>query len=378
MNKIGIGAITLTDVMDGINPIVFQLSNESHTFVADQNGLIGDAEKATFDCFADTYIGETKATYTETVITDDNKADMKSKYNVTVTSTNGAWTSAQVSETGSVKITMDVVPTGTVEKSTTLEVAFKAVNKVGNIVEGTRIISITKGIQGVDGVAVRLEADHNYFLTDSAGNFNNPSDQVTIRIKTIGDVGALTATMTKDGGTATSIDLTQADDDDDGYNDTNLVLKANDADDGTPFFGDSDRVTISVSGDAASTASDVITIARVKAGKKGEAAITVFVGSSEKGTIFKNGSSDTHKKTLTAKAFDMETGNELTADLTYAWKTRNDAGDLVSVYVDDTANVVPADTTDAVVAAGVSIIVGSEDVPDGESAEFTCDVTVGA
>ena len=63
MSKIGTGAISITDVKDGIQPIVMQLSNEAHAFVADQNGNISAEELASFVCDTTLWIGDTEATY---------------------------------------------------------------------------------------------------------------------------------------------------------------------------------------------------------------------------------------------------------------------------------------------------------------------------
>jgi len=365
-NKIGAGAITLTDIMDGIQPAVFQLSNESHAFVANPAGDIG-ADITSFDCDTAVWIGETRSEFLDkavVTITETNKASYKFKYNVTVTSNKSSWVPKLVSNGNDAKITMDAVPTGTTDKSCTLTVRFTAVNSIGNIVESERLISLSKGIQGVDGVAVRLEADSNYFMADADNVITGP-DVITIRTKVIGDCGTLSAYVRKDDGVEQVIDtFQQSDDDSDGYNDTDIVISKE-------FFGASERCSVIVRGSAASTASDVLTIARVKEGNRGKAALSVFISSDQKGMIFKNGSADTHRKTLTAKVYDMESGSEVTSGMTFLWKADN-----VIVKVDAGENVVPDDTSGAVNATNQFIIVGSEDVPDGESVEYTCEVTV--
>ena len=364
--KIGSGAITLTDIMDGIQPVVFQLSNEAHAFVANPAGDVGD-DLNSFDCFTDVWVGEDKASYLDrgvVAITESNKANYKNKYNVTVTSNNSSWVPKLVSSGDRAKITLDAVPTGTVDKSASLKVLFTCVNTIGNIVESERSITLTKGIQGVDGVAVRLEADSNYFMADADNNITTP-EMITIKTKVIGDCGTLKAWVKKDGGVETPVDtFVQKDADADGYNDTNIIISKE-------YFGLCDRLSVIVRGSAASTASDVLTIARVKEGQRGKAALSVFISSDKNGMIFKNGSSDTHRKTLSAKVYDMETGTEISDGITFLWK-----GDNEIVKVDAGDNVVPEGSSGAVNATNSFIIVGSEDVPDGESVEYSCECTV--
>jgi len=365
-NKIGSGAITLTDIMDGVQPVVFQLSNESHAFVADPTGEVG-ADITSFKCDTLAWVGETSAEYLDRAqveITEQNKTSYKGKYNVTVTSNKSSWVPKVVSMGTSARITMDAVPTGTTDKSASLNVKFKVVNSIGNIVEGERLITLTKGIQGVDGVALRLEADSNYFMADADNQITTP-DVITVKTKVIGDCGTIQAFIKKDDGVEQPVEtFVDADANSDGYNDTNITVTKE-------FFGSSERCTVIVRGSAAATASDVLTIARVKEGQRGKAALSVFISSDKRGMIFKNGSADTHRKTLSAKVYDMETGSEISSGMTFLWKADGEV-----VKVDAGENVVPIGTTNAINATNSYIIVGSEDIPDGESVEYSCEVTV--
>ena len=83
MAKIGSGAITLTDVKDGIQPVVMQLSNEAHAFVADQNGKLTVEELQSFICDVTLWIGDVEANYTEAVVLDADTAKAnKNAFNI--------------------------------------------------------------------------------------------------------------------------------------------------------------------------------------------------------------------------------------------------------------------------------------------------------
>jgi len=370
MAKVGTGAITLTDVKDGIQPIVMQLSNESHAFVADQNGTIDDIERASFECLTTLWVGDEEASYTTTELTTTNAVDNKMKYNIILTSTRPTtWIPAKEQNVNKCKITMAAVPGGTTAeaKSAAIIVEVVAVNAIGRIVTGQLTISLTKGIQGVDGVAIRLEPNKLYFMADGDNNLVVDQPDVIIKPKIIGDVGTLTAYYKKDGSAETQLDFVQADADEDGYNDTDIVITKE-------MFGTADTYSVIVRGTASTTANDVITIARVKQGSAGEAALSVFITSSQNGTVFKNGSMDTHKKTLTAEVYDMATGDQVVSvdggvQVRYLWYF-----DGAVATVDSEGYLLTDGSGEN--ATGPFIIVGSEDITDGGSNNISCNITV--
>lgn len=402
MGKIGTGAISITDVKDGIQPVVMQLSNEAHAFVADQNGNISAEELGSFVCDTTLWIGDVEASYSESVVIDAVTAKTnKNKYNINITSSNPTWVPQKAVFTpaggGGTKcrITMLTIPGTTLpaSKSTAIKVEVTASNSIGRVVTGELTISLFKGIQGVDGVAIRLEPSKLYFMADGNNALIADQGNITIKPKVIGDVGnILNVKLSKDGGvwydyngptqfgingtTDTDADgfkdYAPTDADKDGYHDYLLTI--------TPeMFGTCDIMTVFVKGSANEHASDTLSIARVKKGSAGEAALSVFINSSANGTIFKNGALDTHKKTLTAEIYDMADGSEIIHGqngytVTYSWMK-----DSATCFVDAGKNVVASGEAGAIPATGSAynfIIIGSEDVDDSKSAQFTVNVNV--
>ena len=398
MSKIGTGAISITDVKDGIQPIVMQLSNEAHAFVADQNGNISAEELASFVCDTTLWIGDTEATYSETVVIDAVTAKTnKNTYNIKITDSNNSWVSKKAISTDSSKkcrITMQTIPGTTLpaSKSNMIKVEVVASNSIGRVVTGELTISQFKGIQGVDGVAIRLEPSRLYFMADGDNKLVAEQTPIIIKPKVIGNVGSvMNVKLSKDGGvwydyngqafgpngvTDTDADgfkdYAPVDANTDGFHDYNIVI--------TPeMFGTCDILTIFVKGSANEHASDTLSIARVKKGSAGEAALSVFVNSSANGTIFKNGALDSHRKTLTAEIYDMADGSEIVHGqngytVIYTWMK-----DSAPCYVDAGNNVILPTDAGAVPATGSKysyIIIGSEDVDDGKSAQFTVNVNV--
>ncbi len=362
MSKIASSSITLIDVMDGEQPITMFMSNANHTLVADANGYIQDVEKSVFESLSTVFIGETEAVYSETDISGD-PANNKYKYNLEVTSAKDGWTCTTEIDGNKGKITLDTVPTGTTNKSATIDVVVTVVNEKGNIQTGNMIISLSKGIQGVDGVAIRLEANKQYFVADGNNALIPNQNDVSIEIKAIGEIGTLTAYKRINGGSEVEItDVVFADDDDDGVNDTNIVISSAE-------FDSADTYTVIVRGTGGATVSDSISIARVKQGIKGESAISVVISSDTNGNVFKNGNLDTHTKKISARVYDMETGNEITTGVTYLWKLNGE-----NAKVDTDENITPSGEDDATESY---VNVESSDVPDGGAIDLTCEVSVG-
>jgi hypothetical protein len=291
MAKIGSGAISIVDVKDGIQPIVMQLSNEAHAFVADQSGNISAEELASFVCDTTLWIGDTEASYSESVVIDAVTAKTnKNTYNIKITDSNATWVSQKAlftPQSGAKKcrITMKTIPGGTLPavKSNAIKVEVTASNSIGRVVTGELTISLFKGIQGVDGVAIRLEPSRLYFMADGDNKLVDGQGNITIKPKIIGNVGSvLNVKLSKDGGswydyngpTAFGIngttdtdadgfkDYAPLDENKDGFHDYNLTI--------TPeMFGTCDIMTVFVKGSANEHASDTLSIARVKKGFAG-------------------------------------------------------------------------------------------------------------
>lgn len=102
--------------------------------------------------------------------------------------------------------------------------------------------------------------------------------------------------------------------------------------------------------------------------------LDVYITSSDAGFVFKNNAGTA--KTLTANARDSITGELVDpVDCTYRW-VYSGTDPEEAVYVDASNLVVPSTDTGAIEAVEQTIIVGPEDVPNGESIAIRCEVTV--
>jgi len=305
MARSSVGAVTITDVLDGFNPLSALLTNQSHTFSANANGDVDNTTKNRFSSTVKAFVGVTEATYNATGGNNTFKI-------LSVTSSNTSWTFARTGAT----ITSNVIPGGLVvsNKDTTVDVVLEIINSVGSATETTLTISLAKAIQGAGGVVVSLAPNRQTFSFNSDGVTADGS--ITIDVTYAGDAGGCVAAYSKNGGAWTA--LTQGS----GASRAS-VLDVNGADPAdriviTPAnFGDSGSFAIRVTGNNGGM--DVISIARIQDGARGQGALSVFINSSSQGFTFKNNVGP--NKTLTAIVFDNDTGTTISgASLTYAWK----------------------------------------------------------
>jgi hypothetical protein len=342
MARTGVGAITITDIKDGIHPISMVLSNQSHTFSADWQGTISAAEKDAFSCEVFAYIGDTRATY------DAAATPANNTYDVTITDPAG-WVSNKSVVNNQLVIKLTSVPTGTTNKSGKLDLTIDVKNYLGFTTTIEAVISLAKMIEGADGTVVTLTPSRQTFQYDEHGVTTDGN--VEIPVTAMGNVGSLSAFYSLNGNTswsalsvgaganqASSIDIDGANGDD-----KIVITPAN--------FGTADVFTVKVTGSAGG--SDITSIIRIQDGSTGPSAILVSIKSSTGGMIFKNNAGAT--KTLTAQVFDMSDGSEITNVTSYQWK-KNDV------------NVAGATTS--------TLSVSPSDITDDNSEEYSCHVTV--
>ena len=342
MARTGVGAITITDIKDGIHPISMVLTNQSHTFSADWQGTISAAEKDIFSCGIFAYVGDTRAIYDPAVTPANNT------YAVTIVDTAG-WVSSKTVVNNQLVIKLTSVPTGVTNKSGVLNLTINIKNYLGNITTIEAVISLAKMIEGADGTVVTLTPSRQTFQFDEKGVTTDGN--IVIPVTAMGNVGSLAAFYALNGATswsaltvgttvnkATTIDI-------DGLNgnDQIVISAAN--------FGTADVFTVKVTG--AAGGADITSIIRIQDGNTGPAALLVTITSSTGGMIFKNNAGAT--KVLTAKIYDMKDGSQLTAGTTYQWRKNSVT---IAGATTSTLSVTPTDITD-----------------DG-SEEYTCIVTV--
>ena len=394
------GAVTLFDVTDGTNPITAFLTNQNHTFAAMQTGLVSAETRRMFSSMLNVFVGGTQASYDSGLATGDGTTGQtanrfriasvtssNSDFTVGFNDTNSAVTVDTVSRAPG-EIYVSVVPEEAAATST-LTVTFAVSNELGTVTGGlVAEITISIVAQGAGGVVINMDPTSQYFFADSDGNIVDMPAQsaVVVDLSVTGTTGNMTVATSQNG--AGFIDQTMTgtgagsisgwDDDDAGNFQTGPI--------GTTIrrlqispdnLGDTNN-TLSIRVRGASGGQDVITIAKVRVGAAGAAAIIVSVESSTNGNVFRTSTGSTPSdKTLSVTVFDAATGNQIQATgiSTYAW-FRGDGS--TAVLVDDITNrnVVPAGTAGGVTASGSdfsTIVVGSSDV-DMEEA-FYCEVT---
>jgi hypothetical protein len=63
MARASVGAITISDIKDGINPIAMVLSNQHHSFATGSDGIIMAEERNAFSCEVFIFLGENRIEY---------------------------------------------------------------------------------------------------------------------------------------------------------------------------------------------------------------------------------------------------------------------------------------------------------------------------
>jgi hypothetical protein len=337
--RTSIGAVTIADIKDGINPLSMVLSNQSHTFAASNTGVTTVAEKNKFMCEVFCFVGATRAVY-QAASTSNNT------YNVTITSPTG-WATTTSVVNNQLQINVSTIPTGTTNVTATVNLSINIRNSIGNVTNITGIISLAKAIEGAGGAIVVMKPNRQTFRFNESNATSDGS--ITMTVETQGNTGALSALRSINGGAfsalnvgagqgfASSIDVNGA-----GNNDAIVITAAN--------FGTSDTMAIRVQG---TDTSDTVSIIKIQDGKTGAASLLVTISSDVGGFQFKNNSGAV--KTLMAKVYDMANGAEITTGITYQW------------YVDGATQAGKTAKT---------ITVSYSDIPDGGSELYSCHVQV--
>ena len=380
MSRIARGAVTIVDINDGSNPISAVLTNQNHTFPANENGVVTAATRQLFSTGAIVYIGNTLATLSTSSTLANNTYRIKpvgtSTADTRVTSGTG-WTIAVDSNTG--LLTVTAIPSTNVTSCTVaVVVEYKDPTQNNN---GTIELTLTlaRVNEGAGGSVINLSATSQAFFADFGGTFlPSGNSDIIIGIDTGGSPGAQSYEVSLNGNPFTAV--TSASDteggikgfDEDLTGDFTLTGTINTTSDrlliSKDNMGTNDTYTIKVSG--ANGGVDVVTIMKVREGDKGAAAIIVNLVSSTGGTVFKNNSGTA--KEITVEVRDAKDGTDL-VPTNYVWLKN---GAQVNVTSATNRTVVSTGGEAASGAAYPSIIIGPEDVTDNSTAEFSCIVTV--
>ncbi len=390
------GAITLFDVTDGTNPITAFLTNENHTFSADQTGTVTAATRRMFESNLTVFVGGTQASYLSTLSTTDGTTGQTANRfrisGVVVTGTSGFTAgfndTAAAADIDTISrdpgdIYLTATPTDPVGAAT-LTVTFAVSNELGTVTAGlVAEISVSIVSQGAGGVVINIDPSSQFFTADSDGVLDASQTAITLDVLSQGSTGAITVATSQNG--AGFINQTTAgttagaiagwDDDNAGAFQTGTI--------GTTIrrlqiaqtnLGDSNN-TLSIRITGASGGNDVVTIAKVRDGVEGASALIITVESSTSGSVFRtSGGSTPADKTLSVRVFDASSGAEiLTAGISnYDW-FRGDGTTAVNV---DNATDRNVQTSGGVAASGSgfsTIVVGSADISNEEA--FYCEVT---
>jgi len=389
------GAITITDITDGTDPISAQMTNENHTFSANTTGGISDTERELFSSEIIVYLGSTRLGYA---------ASGASTYKLGTISDNNGWSATSVTTTGQAVITVAAagdVPSGADATSGVLIIPVIVTNAANGTTTLNLSLTLSKVSQGAGGTIIRLNPNQRAFFLDSDDQ-ETPAGQTDITTGIIyqGSQGAVTVSSSVNGAaysTASVNDVTTATNvpsgsiksadvsgDTDGSDDNFVISIENFF--GTDSSGNLDATTNTVTYKVTSALGgiDTFSVLAVRKGDTGASAIIVTVESSN-GIAFKTGTTNIDK-TLTTVVYDANTGTEIlnkknsgTVDIKYEWFLGDTTDALVQT--DATRNVVAsggADATGTITASGSSdfhlIIVGDEDVATYQ--QYTCRVTV--
>lgn len=401
MARTSTGAITIYDVTDGTTPITAFLSNENHSFVATQAGVVSTTDAALFESTVTVFLGDTRLQYAATATSGTASYKLGSIV-ITDNDTGSAWSAlvaSTVSNQRKLKISTSGTPIPASADNTQAIVAVPVIVTSASGVDTTIDLSLTltKAVQGAGGLVINLGYGNQFFKVDE-NDLESPTGQsdITVDITTSGSVGTLALQSSVNGAafTTAATDVTSS-------VSVGTVKSQNLTDGGSfviaieNFFGTSANVLLNTSNTVSYRLAgsvggvDVVTIAKVQKGSTGAAAVHVVIESSNGVTFKTNDTAST--KTLIAKIYDSATGLEVipknntspgSSDLKYSWTVQDNTGSSTAVRTS-------SDAVRTVVATGGveqsnksidsssssefdKIIIDDDDV--STSAQYTCEI----
>lgn len=394
MARIARGAITITDIADGTSPVSLVLTNQNHTFPALSTGSPTDI--SSFSTEALVYVGAAPSSFIGYNASQVNTTGIpQGRFTIVpVGTTDGEtrrksgsahWSPVVNNTTGVVTASFDESAAGDYTTSAVFEIVVKYhvfnINTGNSTIETAKLdatLSVVK--EGIGGVVISLSPSSQVFYATNTGAMKSGQSRIEVDLVTYGTTGDISVFTSLDNGNfveqGVSGNLVSAT--------TAGALGGWDTNDADPLetgttinkgtvsklifypanIGDNNN-SLSIKVTGSNGGSDTIAIVKVR---DGLAAISVVIESNTEGFVFKNNTGA--KKTLTARAYDMATGNEITSGLTYKWYRDNGA----QVMVDNlTSREVQA--SGGVHATTQTIKIEADDIADNSAELFTCEVT---
>ena len=385
MARIASGAITITDITDGADPISAFLTNENHTFSASTSGTVPPTEITAFSSSVQIFVGGTAGVFQTAAV---GPSTTKGRFNIANPASVNGWN-------------VDVTSAGVLSLTSAGTTNSQQVNVVTTIATGAGTVSVTLVLTlsrvnaGSGGEIITLSASKQTFTFNNAGTALSPSVQPNVSFiytgtKTAGSTVDFRQIVTSSSDTVISETALVS-----GIART-TVTSASTTFSGTITMEETDfspnniyTVKVRILNGSTVVAEDSISVVKVQEGNTGANAVNVKVVSSN-GDTFKNAAGTA--KTLTAEIRDAVDGSLIThvgtasgqTSVHYDWRIGEVNGSVVRLdsgtrNVKSTSSV--PDTTGGSTATGTgtsfsTIIVGAEDVVDGSTQQFSCIVTI--
>jgi len=394
-------AITFTDLADGQSSVTAFLTNENHTFAANDVGVVSNETRRDFSCSVKVFIGGTEQIFTTSASPSEGQFSIGSINTVSgweflVSQANGTDIGSGVLK-GAGVIYADAI--GTPSSATILiPVTY---NNNGTTGSFDLALSVNRIQDGAGGTIISLVPSSQIFSADADGVLLGSQNNSTILFDIAGSPGALTYETALDGGawstqTATSngaggiggYDTDYTGSFSTGSLPTTAVSGAR-LEIKPENIGDSNAtLTVRVSGEQGK---DAVTFSKVRSGR---AAVYVEI-EADNPVVFRNNSGN--PVTLTAKVYDANDGAQISDSVggvlvkhDWEWITGE------QVYVGNSNLEVQTDASGAPLGSGGSpvrrsangstsaseintnqVIVGPSDIPDtGAPISIRCNVTV--
>lgn len=373
-------AITLTDLKDGQDSVTAFLTNENHTFVANDAGTVSTETIGAFSSFVKVFVGGTEQSFEAGVEPQSGKFGIGSP-----SSSSSGWEFSVDSSTG--EITADAIGNANYNM-----VTIPVYYNTGSVKTFNLQLTVNRVQDGAGGTVINLTPSSQMFSADDKGVMLPSQLDADLGVDMTGSPGALTYETSMDGAAFVAQTSTSnnpggiAGYDTDGTGTYSTGTIPNSLDSGARLLIKKENLgtsvaTLTVRVSGATGGKDAVTFAKVRSG-----AGAVYVNIVPNNGIFRNNSGD--PITATATVIDATSGNPMVdagegnfPRVEYDWEYLNGTqvyyNPATSVISTD-ANGSPSTTGTAAQGYGLSsIIIGPSNIPDtGEPVSITCTVTV--
>jgi hypothetical protein len=372
-------AITLTDLKDGQDSVTAFLTNENHTFVANDAGTVQPETISSFSSFVKVFVGGTEQTY------EAGTTPQSGKFGIGTLSSSSAGWEFTVSSSGEIEADAIGVANYNV-------VTVPVYYNTGTVNSFSLQLTVNRVQDGAGGTVINLTPSSQMFSADANGNMLPSQNNSDLVIDVTGNPGALSYETSIDGAAFVSQTATSnspggiAGYDTDGAGTYSTGSIPNTLSSGARLLIKKENLgsnvaTLTVRVSGATAGKDAVTFAKVRSG-----AGAVYVNVVPSNGIFRNNSGD--PITAVATVYDANTGNEVVDTgegnlprVEYDWEYL----DGTQVYYDQSTGVistnqdgVPTQNGTAATGYGLSsLVIGPSNIPDtGEPVSITCTVTV--